>query len=46
MNGKEIVSFTADGTQSYHIQPVMAFNVVPGSYTGTLTYGIELADAE
>lgn len=46
MNGKEILSFTEDGTKSYTLKPVMAFNVVPGDYAGTLTYGISVVDAE
>ena len=44
MNGEEIVSFTEDGAQSYTVKPVIAFNVVPGDYTGTITYGISVVD--
>lgn len=44
MNGQEIVSFTGSGTESYTVKPVIAFNVKPGSYTGTLTYGISVVE--
>lgn len=44
MNGQEIVSFTGDGTETYTVKPVVASNVKPGNYTGTLTYGISVVD--
>ena len=44
MNGQEIVSFTGDGKETYTVKPVIAFNVKPGNYTGTLTYGISVVD--
>ena len=44
-NGVELASFTEDGTGSYTVKPVLAFNVEKGvTYTGSLTYGIELVD--
>ena len=39
MTGQEIVSFTADGTETYTVKPVVAPSTKPGNYTGTLTYG-------
>lgn len=41
--GKELVSFTEDGTVSYNITPLIQPNTAKGvAFTGTLTYGIEL----
>ena len=46
MTGQEIVSFTADGTETYTVKPVVAPPTKPGNYTGTLTYGISVVEAE
>ena len=46
MTGQEIVSFTADGTETYTVKPVVAPSTKPGNYTGTLTYGISVVEAE
>lgn len=45
--GKEVVSFTGNETKQYQIKPVIAGRYeydVP--YTGCITFGIEVADAE
>lgn len=48
--GKEIASFTDNGTVTYTVKPVLGTlnqNLEPGvSYTGTMTFGIELVEAE
>ena len=45
--GKEVVSFTEDGTKQYQIKPVIAgryeYDV---EYTGCIMFGIEVTDAE
>lgn len=41
--GKELVSFTADGTASFTVAPVIAPSSSKGvTYTGSMTYGIAL----
>ncbi len=41
--GKELASFTADGTVSFTVAPVIAPSSGKGvTYTGSMTYGIEL----
>lgn len=41
--GKEIVSFTENGTKQYQIKPVIAGRYEYGAeYTGSITFGIEL----
>ncbi len=41
--GKEVVSFTENGTKQYQIKPVIAGNYKYGvEYTGSITFGIEL----
>lgn len=42
--GKEIASFTEDGTKSYTVKPVVQSNNRPGVFTGSITYGISLVD--
>lgn len=43
--GKEIVSFTENGTKQYSINPVIAGNFkYDVAYTGSITFGIALAD--
>lgn len=45
--GKEVVSFTEDGTKQYQIKPVITDYVETGvDYTGSITFGIAVADAE
>lgn len=45
--GKEIASFTEEGTKQYQILPVIAGRYEYGvNYTGSITFGIELADAD
>lgn len=49
--GSEVVSFTGNETKQYQIKPVIVDankdRLVPGvPYTGSITFGIELADAE
>ena len=45
--GSEVVSFTEDGTKQYQIKPVLAGRYEYGvAYTGSITCGIEIADAE
>ena len=45
--GSEVVSFTEDGTKQYQIKPVLAGRYEYGvAYTGSITFGIEIADAE
>ena len=48
--GKEIASFTDNGTVTYTVKPVLGTlnqNLEPGvNYTGTMTFGIELVEAE
>lgn len=44
--GKEIVSFSEDGTKQYQILPVIAGRYEYGvDYTGSITFGIEVVDA-
>ncbi len=41
--GKEVVSFTEDGTKQYQIKPVIAGRYEYGvEYTGSITFGIEV----
>lgn len=41
--GKEVVSFTENGTKQYQIKPVIAGRYEYGvEYTGSITFGIEL----
>lgn len=41
--GKEVVSFTENGTKQYEIKPVIAGRFEYGvEYTGSITFGIEL----
>ena len=41
--GKEVVSFTENGTKQYQIKPVIAGRYEYGAeYTGSITFGIEL----
>lgn len=43
--GKEVVSFTEDGTKQYQILPVMEGRFDYGvNYTGSITFGIAVAD--
>ena len=43
--GKEVVSFTADGTKQYQILPVIAGRYEYGvEYTGSITFGIQVTD--
>ena len=45
--GKEVVSFTGNGTKQYQIKPVISGRYEYGvAYTGSITFGIEVADAE
>ena len=45
--GKEVVSFTENGTKQYQIKPVIAGRYEYGvAYTGSITFGIEVTDAE
>ena len=47
VSGSELASFTADGTVSYTVKPVIASVTAKGvTYTGSMTYGIQLVDAE
>lgn len=44
--GKELASFTEDGKQSFIVAPIIAPSSAKGvSYSGSMTYGIELVDA-
>lgn len=44
--GKEVVSFTEDGTKQYQILPVIAGRYEYGvAYTGSITFGIAVTDA-
>ena len=43
--GTELASFTENGTVSYKVLPVVAPSTERGvTYTGSVTYGIELTD--
>lgn len=43
--GKEVVSFTEDGTKQYQLLPVMEGRFEYGvAYTGSITFGIAVAD--
>lgn len=45
--GKEVVSFTEDGTKQYQIKPVIAGRYEYGvDYTGSITFGIAVVNAE
>lgn len=45
--GKEVVSFTENGTKQYQIKPVIAGRYEYGvDYTGSITFGIALADVQ
>ena len=45
--GKEVVSFTEDGTKQYQILPVIAGRFEYGvAYTGSITFGIELQELQ
>lgn len=44
MNGQEVASFTGDGTVSCIFKPVYAFNVVPGSYAGSITFNVDVVE--
>ena len=49
--GSEVVSFTGNETKQYQIKPVIVDAnkdrlVVGVPYTGSITFGIEIADAE
>ncbi len=45
--GKEVVSFDGNETKQYQIKPVIAGRYEYGvAYTGSITFGIELADVE
>lgn len=45
--GKEVVSFTENATKQYQIKPVISGRYKYGvAYTGSITFGIELADNE
>lgn len=45
--GTELASFTDNGTTTLEVRPVLAFNVPSGVvYTGSMTYGISLVDAQ
>ena len=47
VTGSELAAFTADGTVSYTVKPVIAASTDKGvTYTGSMTYGIQLVDAE
>lgn len=44
--GKELASFTEDGTIPFTVAPIVAPSSAKGvTYTGSMTYGIELVDA-
>lgn len=44
--GKELASFTEDGTVSFTVAPIIAPSSAKGvTYSGSMTYGIELVDA-
>lgn len=43
--GKEVVSFTENGTKQYQIKPVIAGRYEYGvAYTGSITFGISVED--
>ena len=43
--GKEVVSFTEDGTKQYQIRPVIAGRFEYGvAYTGSITFGIAITE--
>lgn len=47
VNGVELASFTEDGTETFTVKPVLAASsaTIKGvTYTGSMTYGIALAD--
>jgi len=47
--GTELASFTENGTVGFTVRPVISFSssqVAGMVYTGSMTYGIELVDAE
>lgn len=45
--GKEVVSFTENGTKQYQIRPVMAGRFEYGvDYTGSITFGIAVEDEQ
>ena len=49
INGTEIVSFTEDGTKSFTVKPILtgSSSIKKGvTYTGSMTYGIELVPVE
>lgn len=47
VTGTELASFTEDGTVSYKILPVVAPSTERGvTYSGSVTYGIELTDID
>lgn len=49
INGTEIASFTDNGTVGLNVQPIIeaSSSIIKGvTYTGSMTYGIALADAE
>lgn len=48
-NGTELVSFTDNGTKTFQVKPVISFSSSQYKgvlYTGQMTYGISLVDAE
>lgn len=45
--GKELASFTEDGTVSFTVAPIIAPSSTKGvTYSGSMIYGIELVDAQ
>lgn len=45
--GKEVLSFTENGTKQYQIKPVISGRYEYGvAYTGSITFGIEVTDIE
>lgn len=49
VNGTELVSFTDNGTKTFQVKPVISFSSSQYKgvvYTGQMTYGISLVDAE
>lgn len=45
--GKELASFTEDGTDSFTAAPIIAPSSAKGvTYSGSMTYGIELVDVD
>ncbi len=45
--GTELAAFTEDGTVNYTVKPVIAASTSKGvTYTGSMTYGISLVDAQ